>query len=455
MKLWGLLLAMGAAGPAWSQPSPAPAHPVVITNPDWLHKPGPDEFSKDWPTGARSSGDVAIECVVTANGDVSGCVVLWENPLDEGFGEAALKMSRSFRMRPETRDGTPVGGGSFATRIHFTYDGVEPPKWVHRPSQMELQAVWPAGARDIGGQAVLDCTVTLTGKAVGCRVNSESPRGRGFGAAALKLAPQMLLVPTLDHGHPVNGSALLTIDFTGAPAKQTGVAQYGASLTALINAPWEKAPSAADVAAAWPKTAAPDLPEARVRLRCSFLEDSTLTACRVLSEEPGGQGFGGAALGLVAKFRTRGAFMDASVIDKARIVLPFQFTNPKLGGQSPDRITEFNWVRFIDSDRMTEIYPAAAADAKVKTGRGVVDCIVAVGGDLSACAIESEDPPGLGFGQSAITAMTAFTVNPWTDSGQPVDGAKVRVPIRFVEEEPEPGSATAGAPPSSPKRGPG
>ena len=141
--------------------------------------------------------------------------------------------------------------------------------------------------------------------------------------------------------------------------------------------------------------------------------------------------------------------MDDRLLAKARIILPFAFTNPNLGAQAPEWLDQPNWISYIAEDRMTELYPAAASDAGIKTGRGVVICTVAMRGAMSGCTVESEDPPGKGFGASALAAISAFTANPWTNDGRPTDGAKVRVPIRFVEAEPPtaaPDAALVGTP---------
>ncbi len=61
---------------------------------------------------------------------------------------------------------------------------------------------------------------------------------------------------------------------------------------------------------------------------------------------------------------------------------------------------------------------------------------------MSACEVVGEDPAGLGFGEAAVAAAAAFAVNPWSDDGRPVDGARIRIPIRFTAAEPEPAPVT-------------
>ena len=108
----------------------------------------------------------------------------------------------------------------------------------------------------------------------------------------------------------------------------------------------------------------------------------------------------------------------------------------------PERLA----LAYIGQDRMTELYPAKAADTGVKTGRGVVNCAVAAGAKHSGCKMESEDPPGLGFGDSAVAVLVNFTVNPWTDDGHPVDGSLVHLPVRMNEAEPAPATPVPAKP---------
>ena len=103
-------------------PPPEPPRPSVITQPDWLRRPSAEDMAKYYPdraTRMNIEGRAMLACTVNARGTLDACTVTEETPAEAGFGDAAMKLSKLFKMRPQTKDGQPVDGGKINIPIRF------------------------------------------------------------------------------------------------------------------------------------------------------------------------------------------------------------------------------------------------------------------------------------------------------------------------------------------------
>jgi TonB family protein len=90
----------------------------TITNPSWTQAPMPSYPAAALEQGSFG-GQVDLSCTVEANGGVSGCTILAEDPVGAGYGSAALQAAAAARLSPRSVEGAAVGG-TVRFSIRFT-----------------------------------------------------------------------------------------------------------------------------------------------------------------------------------------------------------------------------------------------------------------------------------------------------------------------------------------------
>jgi len=298
----------------------------------------------------------------------------------------------------------------------------EAPRFVERPSASDLAGAYPRGAASVGmgGKATLRCQVAKGGRLDACRVERETPAGAGFGGAALSMAKFYRVDPESEAS--LRGDLELPIGFATA-IDEDHLAVAG---------PWLAAPSFADVAAAYPDIGGGVAGQAV--LRCALEPDGSVRACKTLYLKPTDRDFDKAAEKLTHLFRMQVSPVLVKSHQPMSANVVMSLAAPFGDDARARRISAPVWLTSLDPALLMQLYPPVAGQKGVHAGVGAADCTVAADGSLTAChAFGAGDPPGLGFSESAAKAATSLRMSPWTDAGGPVDGAQVRIPIRFTQ----------------------
>lgn len=89
------------------------------------------------------------------------------------------------------------------------------PVWIERPRNPERFYPREAFMQGVGGEVVLDCEVDVAGRLT-CVVATETPAGRGFGDAALRIASAHVMRPAMRNGAPAPGRYRMVVPFSPA-----------------------------------------------------------------------------------------------------------------------------------------------------------------------------------------------------------------------------------------------
>ena len=156
-----------------------------------------------------------------------------------------------------------------------------------------VMAVMVQGAAEISGDVQLSCALDHVGRLQACRVVEETPKGRGFGGAALEVSRRLKI-----EGRG-RGRTTMPVRFrmSAAEAEPLGILPPG-SPPLVEGAPVTR-PTRRQVMGYFPAQARRDGQPGRALVRCTVEADGELDGCRVLKETPEGRGFGAAAVELV------------------------------------------------------------------------------------------------------------------------------------------------------------
>ena len=183
----------------------------------WARSPSVADMARFYPTVARAyglrRGMATVRCTSDARGRL-GCTVVDEDPTDVRFGEAALNVMRSARVR--STDGYSPDGRSFVFTLRFGHwpahllpDKFQPTEWgmnwVVRPSMTHWDMVGQSRGETYA--AGFSCVARADGS-LDCDLEGVAPEAAGgrFAEAAIE-AMSRARVRRIDDA-PLEGSPL-------------------------------------------------------------------------------------------------------------------------------------------------------------------------------------------------------------------------------------------------------
>lgn len=186
-----------------------------VADPIWVIEPPAARVAADLP---RSGYENYVPLFCTVQGDALTACRPFGPPITVEYLEAAVAAAHEARIAPQDGEGRAVEGRDVFLFINFPGNAnapaslVVPPvtpgvMWQQRPSV--ASSFYPPAARASGatGVVVLDCLLTQTSPLT-CTVVQETPRGIGFGSAALQAARDFQIAARRPDGTVTAGGRL-------------------------------------------------------------------------------------------------------------------------------------------------------------------------------------------------------------------------------------------------------
>jgi TonB family protein len=340
-------------------PTTPPAATVDVPNDDTQL----GQWASVWPAGAyaaRLSGHVVLTCQIDRYGIAEWCKVASETPAGHGFGDAALELRPTFKLKPPIGpDGAPTtrvvniavefkapdpqydfgsgrGGGSTGGGLagvngadvsgsggnnltRHPVSMLNNPVWASTVSYSDLIKAYPAHGGGAEGYAVAHCEVNRNGSLTNCQPIKEAPADRGFGAAAARLAAHFRVAPqwTTAPGH-ADVWVDVPIRFPAPGAQETRTVASPYWITGFD--PEE------ELKVYPPEAAAQGVSSGYGVVSCVVGVDGALTGCTPQEAEPSGLGFSEAAVRLASTMRMNPWTADGAPVDGAVVRVGFRLT---------------------------------------------------------------------------------------------------------------------------------
>jgi len=315
---------------------------------------------------------------------------------------------------------SPLTASAIGYDANGPYAVIKPTWTTIAPQGFSADSLYPHWAYEMGvaGNVLVRCHADKGGLDQ-CAVVSESPGGFGFGDAGLALARQLQLdASPAAAAATINGYVDLPISFV-LPGESSGKGAYVV-----------EAPSLTQIKVAELASGVQSGPDRTIVLRCSVDPDGSLRGCNAALFTAGDDKAARAAIDLSSAFRLKAIDPSPRALAGLRVELAVALHDPDKP-RPPARLTRPYWTSTFDPSQLAAIYPPAALSAGARAGKATVECIVARSGQLTQCGAVTEEPAGLGFGQAAAKVAGAMAMSPWTPEGEPVEGARIRVPVEL------------------------